>query len=335
MASIRNDKGSVLVFVTLMIVLLMIMVGMGLDSGELIYTRSMGQAAVDAAALSAVTALPAAIAKNDDSEVKTRAAAFASTNNYTGSSTNQISNTNVSYVQYDFVNNKVTNYNVALSAANGVRVALEDSSAMKTPAFLTPLMRLFGSNSAAQTTNNVSVSAVSVISGRPSIPIALWQQSCQGTSTVKDMEIAQQNPANGENSCWTTYLDKSSGATDIKSLFQATQDCTGLPVGDVDIGIPIYENKGQVASVYDVAKNFFEAYPTRCWNIPVIVGAGNCNAKDPTPIVDWAKMCYKGIFKHGSDSYIKADITCKQSINNTPDLLCYSNRLVREPAKGM
>jgi len=90
MASIRNDKGSVLVFVTLMIVLLMIMVGMGLDSGELIYTRSMGQAAVDAAALSAVTALPAAIAKNDDSEVKTRAAAFASTNNYTGSSTNQM-----------------------------------------------------------------------------------------------------------------------------------------------------------------------------------------------------------------------------------------------------
>src|SRR5690242_17029569 len=199
MVSIRNDKGSVLVFATLMIVLLMIMVGMGLDTGELVYTRSMGQAAVDAAALSAVTALPAAIAKNDDSEVKSRAAAYATTtkNNYTGSSTNQIGNANVTYVQYDFVNNKVTNYNVALAAANGVRVALEDNSAMKTPAFLTPVMRLFGTSNAAQSTNNVSVSAVSVISGRPSIPIALWQQSCQGGSTVKDMEIAQQNPANG------------------------------------------------------------------------------------------------------------------------------------------
>ena len=67
----------------------------------------------------------------------------------------------------------------------------------------------------------------------------------------------------------------------------------------------------------------------------MIVGAGNCNAKDPTPIVDWAKMCYKGIFKHGSDSYIKADVTCNQSINDTNNLLCFSNRLVREPVKGM
>ena len=47
-----------LVFMTLMIVLLMIMVGMGLDTGQLTYSRSMGQAAVDAAALSAVSALP-------------------------------------------------------------------------------------------------------------------------------------------------------------------------------------------------------------------------------------------------------------------------------------
>lgn len=335
MASIRNDKGSVLIFVTLMIVLLMIMVGMGLDTGELVYTRSTGQAAVDAAALSAITALPAAQAANDPTLVENRATAFVSKNDYTGSSKNQITNANVSYVQYDFAANKITNYGVALGVANGVRVALEQSAgtAMQTPAFLTPLFKLFGAS--APGSNNVSVSAVSVMTGIPSIPIAMWQQRCNGSSVVPDLELAQQNPANGENSCWTTYLDKSSGATDIKALFQATQNCTGLPVGDVDIGIPIYENKGQVASVYDVAKNFFEAYPSRCWTIPVIVGAGNCNAKDPTPIVDWAKMCYKGIFKHGSDSYIKADVTCNQNINDTSNLLCFSNRLVREPVKGM
>jgi Flp pilus assembly protein TadG len=54
MHSGNNQKGSVLVFMTLMIVLLMIMVGMGLDTGSLVYIRAQGQAAVDAAALAAV-----------------------------------------------------------------------------------------------------------------------------------------------------------------------------------------------------------------------------------------------------------------------------------------
>ena len=58
MNSIHNEQGSVIVFVTLMIVLLLIMVGIGLDTGQLTATRSQGQAAVDAAALAAVSGLP-------------------------------------------------------------------------------------------------------------------------------------------------------------------------------------------------------------------------------------------------------------------------------------
>jgi len=333
MSSMRNEKGSVLVFVTLMIVLLMIMVGMGLDTGQLTYSRATGQAAVDAAALSAVSALPTGNA----ALVESRATAFVSKNDYTGSSANPITKTNVSYVQYDFAANKVTNYNVGIGVANGVRVALETATgtAMKTPAFLTPLFNLFGASASAS--NNVNVSAVSVISGRPSIPIALWSTVCQGSSTVPNVEIAQQNPQNGENSCWTTYLDNSSGAPDIKALFTASASCTGLPVGEIDIGVPIYENKGQVASVYQVAEDFFmndAATKNRDWLIPVINGTGNCNAKNPTPIVNWAKIRVSEVSKHGSDSYIKADITCNQSINAPSNLLCFSHRLVREPTKG-
>ncbi len=338
MSSKSNDKGSVLVFMTLMIVLLMIMVGMGLDTSQMTFSRSTGQAAVDAAALSAVSALPAAIATSNPALVENRAAAsFLSKNDYTGSSTNPITKTNVSYVQYDFAANKVTAYNVALGTANGVRVALETDtgSAMKTPAFLTPLFNLFGASASA--TNNVSVSAVSVVSGRPSIPIALWSSVCQGSSTVPNVEIAQQNPQSGENSCWTTYLDNSSGAPDIKALFTASASCSGLPVGEIDIGVPIYENKGQVASVYGVAEDFFmndAATKNRDWIIPVINGTGNCNSKNPSPIVNWAKIRVTAVSKHGSDSYIQANITCNQSINNTGDLLCFSHRLVREPVKG-
>ena len=50
MRPVQNENGYVVVFVTLMIVLLLIMVGMGLDTGHLAYIRSQGQPAVDSAA---------------------------------------------------------------------------------------------------------------------------------------------------------------------------------------------------------------------------------------------------------------------------------------------
>src|SRR5918992_5077198 len=92
MQPIKTERGSVIVFVTLMIVLLMIMVGLGLDTGQLTYVRNQGQAAVDAAALAAVSALPS----RSDAQVKTRAAMFNPTkanpdsNNYVESATNKI-----------------------------------------------------------------------------------------------------------------------------------------------------------------------------------------------------------------------------------------------------
>ena len=81
-----------------------------------------------------------------------RAAEFNSTNDYTGSSKNVIGGANVSYVKYDYASNSITNYNEPIATANGVRVALEGGTTMKTPVFLTPLMNLFGSATAGGAT---------------------------------------------------------------------------------------------------------------------------------------------------------------------------------------
>src|SRR5262249_60627847 len=88
---IHNERGSVLVFVTLSIVLLLIMVGMGLDTGHLVYNRAQGQAAVDAAALAAASAIPT----GSSTQVTDRATAFNSKNNYVDSSNNLISGNNL------------------------------------------------------------------------------------------------------------------------------------------------------------------------------------------------------------------------------------------------
>jgi len=72
MRPLKNEQGYALVFMTLMIVLLLIMVGMGLDTGHLSYVRSQGQPAVDAAALAAASAIPS----GNWSKVTDRAAKF-------------------------------------------------------------------------------------------------------------------------------------------------------------------------------------------------------------------------------------------------------------------
>src|SRR6266508_3726477 len=124
MTSAKNERGAVLVFVTLMIVLLMIMVGMGLDTGHLAYIRSQGQPAVDAAALAAASA----IHTGETAQVENRAKAFNSTNNYLNSPNNLIDSANITYVNYDAATNTFTSQGTTLAGANGVRVALETSN---------------------------------------------------------------------------------------------------------------------------------------------------------------------------------------------------------------
>src|SRR6266705_4787866 len=169
MQSIKNERGAVIVFVTLIIVLLLVMVGMGLDTGHLAYVRSQGQPAVDAAALAAASAIPS----GSWSTVTDRAAKFnpggtnpGTGNNYLDSPNNQISQKNVTLVKYDNATGEFATSGVNINNANGARVALENSNpyggsagkAMKSPLFLTPLLNLFGQ--ATNNTADVSVSAV-------------------------------------------------------------------------------------------------------------------------------------------------------------------------------
>ncbi len=201
------------------------------------------------------------------------------------------------------------------------------------------MLNLLGISTGA--TQEVNVSAVATITAKPAIPIALWSNQCDGSNTVPDVKIKMQHPSQkdddgGENSCWTTFLDCSSGAPDIKAGFQVAGSCTGSRIdGDLNIGTPICQNRGQVNTVIDTAEKFFDANPGQpCWIIPVIGGGGNCDPTNPTNIVDFAKICPTSIYKNGAHSYIQADVTCNQSLADLDSSLCFSHRLVREPTKG-
>jgi Flp pilus assembly protein TadG len=346
MVTVNNEKGAVLVFVTLMIVLLMIMVGMGLDTGQLTYTRSQGQAAVDAAVLSAVSGLPIG-----DADVKARVQTFNSNNDYLNSPNNPIMDPNITYVQYDSSTGAIKSL-PDIKGANGVRVALESTNpyttvaagtAMQSPVFLTPLMRLFGQSSAPAKVD-VSVSAVSVLTAKPSIPIAIYESIC-GAPNVPLVT----SPATTDNSCWTTYWDPPVNTPIVQDLFTSTKTCSQLPNGGTG---PIFLGNGVNTPVYESAKSLFTQYPKKCWIVPVVKDGSTCNRTDG--IVDWAEICPAvgdsddiidvvfpgkaggGLCPSGdpSEKCIVVKVTCGMSLYRTDNSLCFASRLVREPKSG-
>jgi Flp pilus assembly protein TadG len=318
MHSIHNEHGSVIVFVTLMIVLLLIMVGIGLDTGQLTATRSQGQAAVDAAALAAASGLPMG-----SSQVDQRVAAFNASNDYVKNSSNPIGSPNITYVQY--VVNETTDTITTLpdiTNANGVRVALESNSgtAITTPVFLTPLMNLFGQS--VSSTVDVNVSAVAVLRALPSVPIAISKSLCSAPNPVDLV----QSPANNL-SCWTNYLENPVDAGKVQALFVASETRPGIP-NAYDLfksNTPIHLKADVGTSVYGDARKLLG----KCWIVPVV----NTTTCSMDVIDSWAKICPTAV----SDTGIKANLTCDQdqSLFRVRDNLCFSPRLVRDTKSGM
>jgi Flp pilus assembly protein TadG len=364
MAKLRNNSGSVLVFITLMIVVLMIMVGMGLDTGALTLSRSMGQRAVDMAALAAAAGLangdPSAISGNIQQLMVDQ-----TLNDYIDRSGNVIDPTvngkNVTLMKYDFASEMITGKAANVGEANAVRVALETTNpytgessktAVNTPAFLTPMLNLLGSKTAGS--NRVNVSAVAVIQGQPGLPIAL--NGCDPAWANTNKEIpwnqAPSGGSNPNNSGWTTYLDGSVSSPDVIALIRKIAACQGT--GVVGVGTNICLNNGQQSPdlrEFEILIGSNTDGTPKCYLTPVIPSTSNftgCNNE----ILAYAQICPLAVCGPGVNGtvnqqlctqpnsfgkYLFASVkSCNVANPNAPALSsCYSLRLVREPQVGM
>jgi Flp pilus assembly protein TadG len=341
MQPVKNEQGYVLIFVTLMIVLLLIFVGMGLDTGHLAYVRSQGQPAVDAAALAAASAVPS----GDWSTITDRAAKFnpggtnpGTGNNYLDSPNNEIDHKNVTLVKYDNTTGGFTTSGVNITNANGARVALENKNphggtaggAINSPLFLTPLLNLFGQTT--ETTANVSVSAVAVNQALPGLPIVVVQGLCGKSGDVElDFQSGGKSTAG-----WETYQIENASTTEVRDLFEKLPYCAGQP--SIDVGYCGNVANGVNATVFNAhIKPMVKADPSRCYLIPVIPNGGNLTQCQK--IVDWAQFCpAKG--NNTADAFpsqgaLKGKITCGQSVWESRDTKCYVQKLVRDKTSGM
>ena len=344
---LKNDSGSVLVFVTLMLTLLMVMVGMGLDTGWLTYGRSQGQRAVDAAALAGA----AGLAKGDTASVKKNIEAL--TNDYIKAGANPINGTvggnNVMLVKYDKATGNIVS-EPDVNLANGVRVALEKTkpaaygggssgTSIDAPLFLTPLFNLLGINTSGSA--DVNVSAVAVYSAIPGIPLALGGCNYELNAEIP-FDQAPSSPG-GNNSGWTTYTVKETNTPDIVDRVKAITNCQGG--GLVAIGTPICLGNGTQPPVLDAFNLLADPSGTKCYFTPVIDPIRTFNKCDQ-PIRAWAEICIKAVCappdsnknpscsKKGS-KYILADVkNCNLSDSDRVGQ-CFRPALIREKAVGM
>jgi Flp pilus assembly protein TadG len=337
MQPVKNEKGYAFVFATLMIVLLLIMVGMGLDTGHLAYVRSVGQPAVDAAALAAASAIPS----GDWSKVTDQAAKFnpggtnpGVGNNYLDSPNNKINQQNVTLVKYDKATGAIITDGANINNANGARVALENANpyggtagkAIKSPLFLTPLFNLFG-----QTINNttdVSVTAIAVNQALPGLPIVVLDSLCTAPPPV----ILNFQTGGASTAAWETYYIENASTSEVRDLWRALPFCAGQP--SIDIGFC-----GNVANgvnetiVNEILKPMFKADPDFCYLIPVTKQGGNFNQCQP--ITDWARFCPDKTDAFPATGKLKGTVTCGQSTWTSRDTKCYVGRLFRDKTSGM
>jgi Flp pilus assembly protein TadG len=347
MKKLKNDSGSVLVFATLMLVLLLVMVGLGLDTGWLTFGRSMGQRAVDMAALAGA----AGLARGSAAAVKQNIEGI--TNDYVKEPSNSIDGTvggnNVMLVNYNPVTGGITP-EPDIDRATGVRVALEttnpytnagSSSAINTPQFLMPLLNLLGFNTSSS--SNVNVSAVAVYSTIPGIPLAL------GGCTTGEKSIFFQTPsggANPNNSAWTTYTVHETNTPDIIARIRSIVNCQGG--GAATIGTPICLSNGQNTPVVREFELLADPSGNTCYFTPVVAPQTTftgCTGDDNV-IQAWASVCIKHVCAppdsktnpnctDKGSKYIVADVQSCSLTDRDRVGQCFRHSLVREPNAGM
>ena len=203
---IRNDRGVVLVFVAMGLLLFLLFLGLALDTGWLVYVRAQGQARIDSAALAAAAAL---IEPIPTSERGNRAIELANTFGDKNSVVNSTVNpeNDVTPMHYEQINGNLqdaSGWNLWGGGApcNAVRV----TTSVPTPVFFAGIRNVFGAGETGQ--ENLTFSSVShlpcpglklredkmapfALQNCPWIAAGSFRGSCGQSSVVFDLSVGQ------------------------------------------------------------------------------------------------------------------------------------------------
>jgi Flp pilus assembly protein TadG len=231
MSIIQNNRGATLVFVALSLLLLLLFLGLVIDTGWMVYVRAQGQKRVDAAALAAASALVEQNPANRRKQATRLANTFSDQNTVINASTDPANV--VDPMKYDLTTGALTNLKsdwtpgVAGDNCNAVKIA----TTVPTPLFFSGVRNSFGDSETGSTDINVNAVAhlpcpgVGYLSKGGFAPIALRQ--CQ-FDTASDCERSQSFldiSLNIDISAFTTYNLSANFCSDlVNGIIPATAD---------------------------------------------------------------------------------------------------------------
>jgi Flp pilus assembly protein TadG len=317
MEILRNNRGQVLIYVSLFLVLLTLLTGLAIDVGWMAYVRSQSQTAIDAAALSGAAAVPAYNQDGSTGQIKDRVEAFngpgtdASSNNVmnqsaglNGSQVNQGGDAEV--IIYNSTTDSIT-APANPAAANGVRVG----KGFNTPLFFARLL-----NGGLPTTINVTATAVMRV--RPSLPVNLICPNPPGACPPPPgsqiiMEF-RASPSPQDNHSFTSYFIHNASASVMKDMVLNPSLIPCVSNGD-----PIELNNGQMNSLLEKIKDAWNKNkkpvdldnnpytpPVDAWPVLVPVVSINGNPNQSAPIMDFRWIAITNVVSQGSPKTITA-----------------------------
>ena len=331
----KHERGSVLLYVAGSLMVMMLFVGLAIDGGWTTYVRNQGQAAVDAAALSAASAITGYKRGSAASTIELQAAAFAQNAASAGSANIVIHQSptltlgnNIDCLTYDQTNNTVTcsdpgcGGTCAAAQVNAVRVSMEDSatpsrtSALNIPLFFgrlvgMPFMRL-------------NVSAVGYVgcpgtcapsTCGPELPVGLcanyvgYPDKCGPTHAL-------QAPDGTDNSGFTSFFDSNTTGNACRDYVNSPSTIPASGVGQ-----SLNVTNGQVATCLSAIKTKFDLNKDASGKWCVFMPVFNCPGgafNGALPVAGFAQMCITKVVDTGSPKYIQGFLNCDVSVNSGP-----------------
>jgi len=311
----------VTVYITLFLLLLgLLFVALGMDVGWMVYVRSQGQAAVDAAAISGAAAIPAYNSGNP-----CRVTGIVASLNSQNKVMNQdaaIGGTDINYCTGD----PESSYTCTPTTlpADGLRV----TKTYPTPLFFSGILN--GGNPV-----NITVSATAWLGGPtglgPTLPMAACtdQIGWTGPGSTCDPNLVADLSANGEdNAGWFSPPGETANAKECKDMVTGKTEIPYLYSGqDIEL------NNGQISScqeqVYYRFQSCFASVCPDCCNrssadynedcivtIPVI----NCDntINQQSPIILFASLCVTNvIWDPANEAVIDASLVCDAEASNS------------------
>ncbi|TMA06238.1 MAG: hypothetical protein E6J89_18190 [Deltaproteobacteria bacterium] len=308
-AFLHSNRGHVVIFVTLFLILMVLFVGLSIDVGWMAYVRNQGQAAVDAAALSAAAGLPPYNAKKDPNIAYERMTALNSAN------TVMKQPANLSSADLEFCADNESNCAPDTWPADRVRIK---------KGFLTPLF-FGGILNGGISSKTINVSAVALYvgscSGKPRLPLALM--GCEvgfpgNCDAPKTLDGFNQSPSANDDSAFTSYFTPNASADVFKGMTNGS-----TPIPEVKCGDAIELNNGQVSSaIHEIESEFNKNKQNGKWTVllPVIDCAdlSSGNPVQKAKVLGFATVCITGVDASGNPKAIKGSLDCSATVSGTP-----------------